>query len=81
MKLLNAISLLCLGLLLGLGARLAWGAATMRTINCAAADVCTIQLGAGHWIILTPHEQTIDMQEINNETGYRIETPRQGRAG
>lgn len=74
-----ALPILYIGVLLGIGARLAWGLVVAEgqvALNCPGA-ICTLDLGPGHWIILTPAGQTIDSQETDNETRYRIETPRQ----
>ncbi len=52
---------------------------TMRVVPvepCPAGETCTIALGPGHWIIVTPKGQTITWSEIEDETRYRIETPR-----
>lgn len=48
---------------------------------CPAPDTCTLALGPGHWIVLTPKGQTLDTQEIEDETRYRLETPRQFSKG
>ena len=87
MKYLN-VTLLCLGLLLPFGAELAWGEADIKLpelkgtlpveAGCPTGETCTLDLGPGHWIILTPKGQTVDRMETDNEARYRIETPRPG---
>ena len=72
MRLVNVVTVACA---IALGCALAALAAeNTQKISCAKGDVCTLELDAGHYRIYTPTGQMIRPQEINNETGYMIET-------